>query len=349
MSTRLITYREAITEAIREEMERDERVFVYGLDVADFKRTFGSGKGLLEQFGPKRYFSTPLSEDALMGMGVGAAITGLRPVNVHIRVDFLLLTMNQLTNIVSCWRYTTGGALCVPLTIRAVTGRGWGQGMQHSKTMQSIFAHIPGLKVIAPSTAADVKGLLKSAIRDDNPVLVVEQRWLYDTPGEVPSDPDYLEPIGAPRRIREGSDITVVGISWMVVEAVKAAEILVQRGVQVEVIDPRTISPLDYTMIYASVKKTGYCIVADYDWLTCGFSAEVAARVQEHCFRELKSPVTRVGFAETPCPTTRPLENRFYSNAVNIIRTIEQKLGLLETDLRGEEFYSYENKFKGPF
>ena len=333
----MITYREAITEALREEMERDENVFVYGLDVADHKRTFGSGYGLLEKFGPKRYFSTPLSEDALMGLGAGAAITGLRPVNVHIRVDFLLLTLNQIANIVSCWRYTTGGKASMPLTIRAVIGRGWGQGMQHSKTLHSIFAHLPGIKVVLPSTAADMKGLLKSAIRDDDPVLIIEQRWLYDTPGEVPEDPDHLEPIGVPRVIREGADITVVGISWMVIEAVKAAEILAKRKISVEVIDPRTIAPLDYTLIYKSVKKTGHCIVADYDWLTCGYSAEVAARVQEHCFGYLKSPVTRIGFAEAPCPTTRPLENEFYANAIEIIRAVEQKLNLSETDLSGEE------------
>lgn len=345
----MITYRESIAEALREEMERDNRVFVYGLDVADHKRTFGSGNGLLEKFGSKRYFSTPLSEDALMGFGAGAAITGLRPVNVHIRVDFLLLTLNQIANIVSCWRYTTGGASKIPITIRAVIGRGWGQGMQHSKTLHSIFAHIPGLKVVLPSTAADMKGLLKSAIRDDNPVLIIEQRWLYDTPGEVPESPDYLEPLGVPRRIAEGADVTVVGVSWMVIEAVKAAEILARRGIHLEVIDPRTISPLDYTMIYESVKKTGHCIVADYDWLNCGFSAEIAARVQEYCFGSLNSPVTRIGFAETPCPTTRPLENKFYSNAVQIVRAVEQKLGLSETDLSGEEFYSYEKKFKGPF
>jgi pyruvate dehydrogenase E1 component beta subunit len=345
----MITYREAIAEALREEMERDERVFVYGLDVADHKRTFGSGNGLLEKFGPKRYFSTPLSEDALMGVGLGAAVTGLRPVNVHIRVDFLLLTLNQIANMVSCMRYTSGGKLKVPLTIRAVIGRGWGQGMQHSKTLHSIFAHIPGLKVALPSTAADMKGMLKSAIRDDNPVLIIEQRWLYDTPGDVPADPDYCEPLGIPRRIREGADLTVVGVSWMVIEAVKAADILARRGVSIEVIDPRTISPLDYSMIYDSVNKTGHCIVTDYDWLNCGFSAEVAARVQEHCFKKLKSPVTRIGFAETPCPTTRPLENKFYANAIQIIRAVEQKLGLSETDLSQEEFYSYENKFKGPF
>ncbi|MFA4872394.1 MAG: transketolase C-terminal domain-containing protein [Patescibacteria group bacterium] len=347
--SRIITYREAITEALREEMERDERVFVYGLDVADFKRTFGSGKGLLEQFGAKRYFSTPLSEDALMGIGLGAAVMGLRPVNVHIRVDFLLLTLNQLANMVTSMRYTSAGKLKVPLTIRTVIGRGWGQGMQHSKTLHALFAHLPGLKVALPSTAADMKGLLKSAIRDDNPVLIIEQRWLYDTPGEVPEDPNYLEPLGVPRCIREGTDVTVIGVSWMVIEAVKAAEILARRGVRVEVIDPRTISPLDYTLIYDSIKKTGHCIVVDYDWLNCGFSAEVAARVQEHCFNELKSPITRIGFAETPCPTTRPLENKFYPNAIQIIKAIEQKLGLSETDLSGEEFYSYENKFKGPF
>lgn len=345
---RIITYREAITEALAQEMERDHSIFVYGLDVADHKRTFGSGNGLLEKFGPERYFSTPLCEDALAGFGLGAALSGLRPLNVHIRTDFLLLAMNQLANMIPTFHYATGGKLNVPLTIRAVVGRGWGQGMQHSKTLQSIFAHIPGLKLAMPTTAADVKGLLISGIRENNPTIILEHRWLYDIAGQVDLDPLPI-PWGKGNILREGKDITVVATSWMNIEALRAAEILTRRGVGLEVVDPRTIVPLDEDIIVGSVRKTGRCIVADLDWTFCGFSAEIAALVGERCFGELKFPVVRIGFAKTQCPTVRILENEFYPNAINIIRAAEKMLGLSPTDLSGEQFYSYENKFKGPF
>lgn len=219
MRKRLITYREAINEALIQEMERDPRVFVYGLDMPDHKRIFGTTNQLVERFGKKRCFATPLSEDAMTGFALGAAIGGLRPIHIHIRVDFLLLAMNQLINMLANYRYITGGNIRVPVVIRAIIGRGWGQGAQHSKSLFSLFAHIPGL----------------------------------------------------------------------------------------------------------------------------------AARVQEACFGKLKSPVTRIGFAHTPCPTTRPLENKFYPGAIDVIRTVEKKLRLPPLDLTGEQFYSYENKFKGPF
>lgn len=348
---RIITYRDALVEAQSQEMEKDNSIFVYGLDVQDHKKIFGSTATLLEKFGAQRVFGVPLSEDALMGIGVGAAINGMRPINIHIRVDFLLLAMNQIANMVSNLRYITDGRLKVPLVIRAVIGRGWGQGAQHSKTLHSFFAHIPGLKVVMPTTPADAKGLLVASIREDNPVIFLEHRWLYDVPGEVEFDADKaLIPLGIGKRIREGKDATIIATSWMNVEAFKAADILNKKhGLGIEIIDPRTIEPLDEKIIIESVKKTGHAVVADYDWINCGFSAEVAARIQEKCFGSLKSPVTRLGFAKAPCPTTRPLENKFYPNAIDIIRVIEQKLGLKETDISDEEFYSYEKKFKGPF
>ncbi|HEX9722267.1 MAG TPA: transketolase C-terminal domain-containing protein [Candidatus Paceibacterota bacterium] len=348
MADRSITYEDAIAESLGQEMERDENVFVYGLDVADHKKIFGSTKGL-EKFGEKRFFQTPLAEEAMTGVGLGAAINGLRPVHVHIRMDFLLLAMNQLVNMVAPAHFGSGGALKAPLVIRAVIGRGWGQAFQHSKSLQSVFAHIPGLKVVMPSNAYDAKGLLAAAIQDNNPVVFLEHRWLYWLKGQVPEEP-YTVPLGKARVVREGKDITIIATSWMNVEAYKAAEILTRKqGVQVEIVDPRTIYPLDKAAIVRSVHKTGHCIVADYDWEFCGFSAEVAALVSEKCFGKLKSPVTRIAFPQTHCATTRPLENAFYPNAVNIIRTVEQKLGLPESDLSGEEFYSWENRFKGPF
>lgn len=348
MKHRIISYEKAINEAITQEMNRDNRVFVYGLDVADHKRIFGTTAGLVEKFGPERCFSTPLSEDALMGFGIGAAATGLRPINVHIRTEFLVLALNQLINIGSSLRYGSNGKLSVPMVIVAIIGRGWGQGFQHSKSLQSIFAHIPGLKVIMPSTPHDMKGMMISAIRDNNIVVCLLHRWLYWIEGHVPEAP-YIVPIGQGRVIREGADLTVVATSWMNIEAHDAANILAKRGVSVEIIDPRTISPLDDQIIVDSVNKTGHCVVADYDWLNCGFSAEVASIVSDQCFGRLKRPVARIGFAWTPCPTTRPLENEFYPNAKTIIRKVESMLDLSETDLSDEKFHTWENKFKGPF
>ena len=345
---REITYQEALNEALKQEMERDKNIFVYGLDVSDHKGIFGSTLGLCDDFGCDRCFTTPLSEDAMTGVGLGAAICGLRPIHVHQRVDFLVLALNQLSNMVSNYRYMSGGKIKVPLVIRAVVGRGWGQSAQHSKSMHSIFAHIPGLKVVLPTTPKDAKGLLISSIRDDNPVIFLEHRWLYYTKGEVSKKADPI-PLETPNILREGSDITIIATSWMNVEAIKAAEVLEKVGVSVEVVDPRTIAPLNDDLIIKSVKKTGQCIVADNDWLHCGFSGEMASIVYKKCFNELKSPIERVGFAHTPCPTTRPLENVFYPNAINLIRIIEKKLNLDQTDLSDEEFYSWENRFKGPF
>ena len=214
---------DAISEALGQEMERDSNVFVYGLDVTDHKRIFGSTKGL-EKFGEKRFFGTPLSEEAMTGVGLGAAINGLRPVHNHIRVDFMLLAMNQITNMVATARFGSSGKLKVPLVIRAVIGRGWGQGFQHSKSLQSIFAHIPGLIVVVPSSPYDVKGLLISAIRDDNPVIFLEHRWLYWLEGAVPVRP-YTVPIGKARVVRQGRDITIVSSSFIYFENYKTSQI----------------------------------------------------------------------------------------------------------------------------
>lgn len=342
---RKISFCDAINEALHEEMARDKNVFVYGGE----SEIFGSNKGLLERFGSDRVFVTPIAENAMTGFGVGTAISGLRPVYNHIRADFLLLTMDQLVHMASTANYGSAGHLKVPIVVRAVIGRGWGQGYQHSKSMQSMFAHFPGLKVIMPTTPYDAKGLLVSAIRDDNPVICLEHRWLYWQEDYVP-EYSYSIPLGKGNVLREGSDITIVATSWMNVEAFKAAEILHgKHGVDIEIIDPRTIAPLDEEIILESVEKTGHCIVADNDWVFCGFSAEVAAIVSEKCFSRLKSPVQRIGFAHTPCPTVRILENEFYPNAVNIIRKVEEKLKLASADLSNENFYSHEHKFTGPF
>lgn len=345
---RNITYGNAINEALREEMVKDSSVFVFGPDVADHKKSYGITANLVERFGKERCFSTPLSEDGLMGLGLGAAINGLKPIYMHIRVDFMILALNQLFNMVSTCTYGSGGKLKVPMVIRAVIGRGWGQGYQHSKSLQSIFAHIPGLKVVMPTSPYDAKGLMVSSIRDNNPVIFLEHRWLHDVEGHVPKN-QYTIPLGKAKLVRKGKNITIIATSWMNIEAVEAAKFMAKRNIEVEIVDPRTISPLDEKTLVSSVRKTGYCIVADYDWVNCGFGAEVAARISEKCFGTLKSPVSRIGFAPTPCPTTRNLENKFYPNSKSIIREIEKKLKLKPANLSHEKFYSHENKFKGPF
>jgi len=345
---RVISYCEALNEAMMQEMERDSTVFVYGIGVPDHKRIFGTTSGILERFGPERCFDTPIAEDSMTGLGLGAAINGLRPIHVHIRVDFLLLAMNQLANMISCYRYASGGKFGVPIVIRAVVGRGWGQGFQHSKSMHGTFAHVPGLKVILPTSPVDAKGLLTAAIRDDDPVLAIEHRWLYWQVGEVPEEP-FATPLGKARVVRPGDDLTIVATSWLNVEADHAASILSKRGIGIEIVDPRTITPLDEDTIITSVAKTGRCLVADNDWTYCGFGSEIAALVSEKCFDSLKSPVTRIGFANTPCPTARHLENAFYPNAETIVRKVEKMLDLEPTDLTDEVFYSHERRFKGPF
>jgi len=333
--------------AAAKEMDADPSVFVFGLDVPDHKRIFGSTKGLVEKFGPERCFGTPLSEDAMTGVAIGAALSGLRPVHVHIRADFLLLGMNQIANVMSSLRYMSGGALQLPLVIRAVIGRGWGQGAQHSKSLHGVFGHFPGIKVALPTSPQDAYSMLRAAIRDNNPVILLEHRWLYDIEGTV--DEESLPPLAGPVVVRPGAAVTVACTSWMTIEALKAAEVLAKHGIELEVIDIRTVAPLDETKVVASIERTGHCIVADYDWLYAGFSAELAARLSHRCFTSLRRPVERIGFAPVPCPTTRPLENLFYPSAVHIIRTVERMLDLPPSDLSGESFYSYEERFKGPF
>jgi pyruvate/2-oxoglutarate/acetoin dehydrogenase E1 component len=346
---RTISYCEAIREALFQEMERDSSVFVYGIGVPDHKGIFGSVDGLAAHFGTNRCRDTPISEDSMTGVGIGAALAGMRPVHVHIRVDFLLLAMNQIANSMTTVAYNSGGELSVPMVIRAVVGRGWGQGCQHSKSMFSTFAHIPGLKVLAPTTPQDAKGLLIAAIRDDNPVLMLEHRWLYWQTGNVSPDSDPIE-IGSAKVLRPGKDLTIVAVSWMNVEAAHAADMLSRyHDVSAEIVDVRSLAPLDTRTIVESVRKTGRCMIADNDWISYGASAEIATQVYSNAAGSLRAEIVRLGFEHTPCPTVRHLENEFYPNAATIFREAERMLGLEHKSLEGENFYSHENRFKGPF
>jgi len=344
-----MTYEEALNEAIYQEMERDDNVFIYGIGVPDHKKIFGTTKRLLERFGKNRCMDTPLAEDGLTGFALGAAVNGLRPILTHIRVDFSLLSVNQLFNNIASYRYTSGGQLKTPIVIRVIIGRGWGQGAQHSKSLQSMFAHIPGLKVVMPTTPNEAKGMMAAAIRDNNPVVIFEHRWLYWQEGEVEQDP-FIVPLDKSNIIREGDDLTVVATSWMNVEALKAAEVLKRKaGIDLEIINHSCISSVDIVPIVKSVHKTKKCIIADNDWVHCGFSAELATQIYDASLDQLDCAIERIGFAPTPCPTARHLENEFYPNAINIIRVVEKMMGVYHMDLSGEEFYSHENRFKGPF
>lgn len=314
---RSLSFVEAVREASDLELSRDPAVVLFGLDVDDPKAIQGTTKGLAEKYGPQRVFGTPLSEDAMTGAAIGMALAGMRPIHVHIRMDFLLLAMNQLVNVAAKSRYMYGGQVSVPLVVRAMIGKSWGQGAQHSQGLHSLFMHVPGIKVVAPSTPYDAKGCLMAAVRDDNPVLYVEHRLLHFQNGPVPAG-EYLVPPGKARVTARGDDVTLVGISYMQVECLRARRYLESVGIRAEVIDPIWLSPLDIDTIAESAEKTGRLIVVDTAWTNCGASAEIIARVAErlHGIRDLK--LQRLGFAPTTCPTTPALEELFYPNARTI-------------------------------
>jgi pyruvate/2-oxoglutarate/acetoin dehydrogenase E1 component len=310
---RMLTYGEALREATEQEMERDPSVIVLGIGVDDFKAVWGTTKGLTEKFGADRCFDTPLAEDGMTGVAIGAALAGLRPIHVHIRMDFVLLAMNQIINIASKARYMYGGQVKVPMVVRSVIGRSWGQGAQHSQGLHSYFMHVPGLRVVAPSTPYDAKGCLIESIRDDNPVMFIEHRMVHYQKGPVPEE-SYTVPFGKARVLAPGKDVTLVGVSYMAVECMRAQRHLAEVGIEAEVIDPVTLSPLDIDTIITSVRKTGRLIVVDSGWTNCGVSAEIACQVAERLqgFRDIR--IQRMGYEPVTCPTTKNLENLFYPN-----------------------------------
>jgi pyruvate/2-oxoglutarate/acetoin dehydrogenase E1 component len=346
---RTLSYVEAIREATDLEMGRDPAVVVFGLDVDDPKAIQGTTRGLLEKYGSKRVFGTPLSEDAMTGAAVGMALAGLRPIHVHIRMDFLLLAMNQLVNVAAKTRYMYAGRANVPLVVRSMIGKSWGQGAQHSQGLHSLFMHVPGLKVVAPATPYDAKGCLAAAVRDDDPVLYVEHRLLHFQKGPVPEG-EYVVRPGRARVTAAGKDVTVVGISWMQAECLRAAAYLADVGVRAEVIDPIWLSPLDIDTIVASVEKTGRLLVVDTAWLCCGAAAEIVAQVAERLqgVRDLR--LRRLGFAPTTCPTTPALEEVFYPNARTIAAAARDLVEGEPTGWLPEERSDLQSlEFKGPF
>lgn len=346
---RTLSFVDAVREAAEQEMARDDSVIVFGLDVDDPKAIQGTTRGLLKKFGPERVFGTPLSEDAMTGAAIGMALAGLRPIHVHIRMDFLLLAMNQLINVAAKSRSMFGGRANVPMVVRAMIGKSWGQGAQHSQGLHSMFMHVPGIKVVAPSTPYDAKGCLAAAVRDNDPVLYVEHRLLHFQKGPVP-EVSYLVQPGKARITQPGEDVTLVGISYMQVECLRAAKYLESVGIRAEVIDPIWLSPLDIDTICESVERTGRLIVVDTAWTNCGAAAEIVAQVAERLqgVRDLR--MKRMGFAPTTCPTTPVLENLFYPNARTIAAASADMVEEEETGWIPDERPELQSiEFKGPF
>jgi acetoin:2,6-dichlorophenolindophenol oxidoreductase subunit beta len=321
-----ITYREAIREAMSEAMRRDEDVFIMGEDIAEMGGSMGVTQGMLEEFGPDRVRNTPISEMAIVGAGVGAAVAGMRPIVEIMYQDFTTLAMEQLVSQAAKHRYMSGGQVKVPLTVRTQGGAGWSPGAQHAQQLEAWFVHVPGLKVVFPSTPVDVRGLLWSSIYDDNPVIFFEHRTLYGIKGEVPDQIDGIE-LGKARVHREGNDVTVVATGRLVHEALGAAEEAEGEGISVEVVDPRTLLPLDEETIVESVKKTSRCVVAHEAVVRMGFGAEVTAIVQEKAFDYLDAPIERVGAKFAPIPFAPVMEEYVIPHQADVLAAIKRTVG----------------------
>ena len=320
---RTLSYCLAINEALYQMMEVDSSVFLIGQGVKSPWYVGNTAKGLFEEYGAKRIIDTPVSENAITGAAVGAALTGMRPVVVHPRMDFMMYALDPIINQAANWYYMNGGRLSAPVVFWGIINRGGEQAAQHSQALHTLFGHIPGLKVVMPATPYDAKGLMVSAIKDDNPVVFIDDRWLYGEEGLVPEEL-YEVPMGKGTVKREGKDVTLVAISYMVPHAMKAANELMSEGLDVEVLDLRSVKPLDKSLILKSVGKTGRLVVADVGWKTYGMSAEISAFVSENSIADLKAPVCRVSLPDVPAPASAPLEKAYYPNKDDIIKAVKQ-------------------------
>jgi len=314
----VMKFSEAIRDAYFETMRAHPEVFMIGVGIIDPKAVFNTLNGLREEFGDMRFVEGPLAEQMLTGFSFAAATLGLRPVLIHHRIDFLPLTMDQIVSHCSKWTYMFGNQQKVPIVIRGIVGRGWGNGPQHTQSMQGTMSHFPGLKVVVPTNAADAKGLMISSILDNDPVIFVEHRWFHEDTGEVPEGL-YRVPIGKARIATSGKDLTLVAIGPMVQEAILAAETLTKSGKSVEVIDLRTIRPIDYETVLDSVKKTGHLIVADSDWGQCGVASAVISHVTQNAFEALKKAPCAITWPEHPAPASYGIEPTYYPMAKNIV------------------------------
>ena len=322
---RTITFAQAINEALQIAMSNDPAVICFGLGVDDPKAIFGTTKGLKDQFGPDRVWDMPTSENAMTGIAIGASLQGIRPVMVHQRLDFFLLAMDQLVNNAAKWHYMFGGQRSVPITIRLILGRGWGQGPTHSQSLHAWFTHVPGLKVVMPTTPADARGLLLASIADPNPVVFLEHRWLHNTLGDVDTTAKCT-PLGKAGIPRHGSDLTIVSMGYMTIEALHAADFLKLHGIQCEVIDLRTISPLDWPTVMASTRKTGRLLALDTGALTGSVAGEVVARVSQECWGDLKCAPARIAMPDVPEPTSFGMTRNFHPGAEQIVNTASAML-----------------------
>ena len=322
---RRISYDQAINETLHQMIEKDRRVFLIGQGVTSPWYVGTTTVGLIHRFGSKRIIDTPVSENGITGVAIGAALAGMRPILAHPRMDFMYYAMDQLANHAANWHYMFGGQLSVPLTIWGIINRGGEQAAQHSQALQAMFTHIPGLKVVMPSTPYDAKGLLIASIQDDNPVIYIDDRWLYNQVGEVPEEL-YSIPIGKGIIRREGKDVTLAATSYMVSQAIEAAESLIKESIDVEVVDIRSLKPLDEDLLFESVRKTGRLVTADGGWKTCGVGAEISALIAEKAFGYLKAPIVRVSLPDAPAPASSALERVYYPRAKDIISAIKRLL-----------------------
>ncbi len=318
---RTLTYAAAIREGFSHLLQSDPRVFVIGQGLWSPWYVGNSMTGLDVEFGRDRIIDSPVAENATTGAAVGAAIAGMRPIVVHPRMDFMLLAADPIVNQAANWSYMFAGQVNAPLVIRSIINRGGEQAAQHSQALQAMFMHVPGLKIVMPSTPHDAKGLLISAVNDGNPVLYIDDRWLYDETGDVPAEA-FEVPIGRGIVRRKGTDLTLVASSYVAAEAVKAARTLEGRGIDVEVIDLRSIKPWDQELVFESVRKTSRLLIVDGAWKTCGVSAEIAAAASEHVFDDLSAPIVRLALPDVPAPMSKPLEKAYYINASNIVDAV---------------------------
>lgn len=325
VAVRELDYGSAINEAFTQLLERDETVLLIGQGLYSPWYVGSSMVALEKKFGTARVIDTPVSENGVTGIAIGAAMVGMHPVVIHPRMDFMVLATDQILNQAAKAHYMFGGATNVPMVVRGIINRGGEQAAQHSQALQSYYMHIPGLKVVMPSTAYDAKGLLIASVYDGNPVIYIDDRWLYSQRDPVPEH-FYTVPIGKGVVRRKGEDATVVATSYMCVEALNAAEELAERGIDVEVIDPRTLKPLDEDLIYQSVSKTGRLVIADAAWRSCGAAAEISALVAEHCFGDLTAPIQRVTLAEAPAPSSSSLEKAYYPWAADVARAVRKTI-----------------------
>ena len=320
-----LSYREALNQALREEMRRDARVMVMGEDVACYQGAYKVTQGLLAEFGDERVRDTPIAEEIIVGAAIGAAMGGLRPVAEMMTVNFTLLAMDQIVNNAAKIHYMFGGQVKVPMVIRAAQGAGKQLGAQHSQHLEAYFMHCPGLRVVMPATPADAKGLLKAAIRDENPVIFIENQGLYSMKGQVPTG-DYLVPLGKANVLKQGEDVTLISYSKMVIESLEAARDLERDNISAEVIDLRSLNPLDTETIYASVKKTGLAIVVNEAWRTGSAAAEIASLITENCFDSLGAPVYRISSEDVPMPYSKELEQMALPHKKDIINAAKKIL-----------------------